>query len=1761
MALFVTVCQTAILLAPGQAGARPPNPGPGAEPTPKEVVGALERLPLRFEPNHGQTSAGVQFLSRGPGYTLFLSPGEAVVSLVGSPHGAGRESPGSAPARSTVRMSLVGANPGSEVAGVGRLPGVSNYFVGDPTQWRRAVPGYAGVRYAGVYPGIDLVFRGDAGQLEYDFELEPGRDAGVIALEFEGAGQPSLDPNGDLVLHPPSGEIRQRRPVLYQQVAGARREVPGAFVLLGGSRVGFQVGAYDRSKPLVIDPVLDYSTYLGGTGIGAGDAATGIAVDADGSAYVTGSTASLDFPTTPGAPDLSCGAEGRCGSDETFSDGMSNEGSTVYTSASASFQSEDAGLTIAGTNIAPGTVIAAVVNSTTVELSAAASGTGSGLSFTILERSPPKNDAFVTKLDPTGSQLLYSTYLGGSQDENLRGGAIAVGPSGAAFVTGSTDSPDFPTTPGALQTDRRGCQTFDSALFCPTVAFLTRLSPDGSAIEYSTYIGGSGAAASRGVAVDGRDNAFVVGSTSGAPCFGAGCVQTTANGHQRTPPGHLSFSDGATVEGSTTFTSATANFTDDDRRIPIVGTNIAEGTTIAKVIDTTTVKLSAAATASGSGVAFALYRQAPSADAFVVGVDTSRSALVYGSYLGGRADDSGQGVAVDAAGKVYVTGTTRSKDFPTTEGAFDPTCGTDGKCNAGTDEFHDTPITFADAFVAKLDPAALDGPTSLAYSTYLGGEHNEVGDVFTASGGIAVDAAGNARVTGATISDDFPTTPGAYDRTCGSDGSCNAIGSGFSRELSADAFVTQLSADGSDLVSSTYVGGSGDDRGLGIALHPSGAASITGSTFSEDLPVASPLQFPSGGLDAFVTTLTADGAVLESSTYLGGAGDDAGNAIAAPIGGTSSNTTFVAGRTSSADFPTRSAHQPSVDFGPGSGRGGGNPGVGFVARLGPGRPPAVARVAPSGGPFEGGTPVVISGTGFTGASEVRFGDVPTSFTVDSDGQITALSPARAEGGISASTTSVTVTTAEGTSVVAGTASTFVFGEGAIRTTGSCVEVCPSGGSVLLPNGKVLVINTARFEAPFTDPSSQVYDPAAGTWAPTAACDQREVVLEGPNRCGETGFTLTVLPNGKVLLAGGLPKLDTFTATSSAFLYDPDAVDQATKRRGAWTTTGPMTVGRSYHTATLLPNGTVLVAGGCNQVCGQTNSFDDPMASAEVYDPARGTWARTGNMNVARVSATATLLGPTACGANCGKVLVAGGSDPLNFGLDAAEIYDPDAIDVTGVRGSWTPTSALAAPRVFHTATLLPDGKVLVAGGQTSYVSGGPGGGSPLNSAELYDPLEGKWRLTGILNRPRLGHTATLLPNAKVLVAGGDAAEPATAELYDPGRGRWISASAGSYRGESFYPFSLLSTATLLPSGPASVCGANCGKVLLAGGTTRTFEPHALAELYTPRPAVDGLEPSSGAAGTTVAITGTGLASVASVSFGGVPAAFTPDAASPDTRLIAIAPPQGLGPVEVTVAGEGGRSRTAPGSRFTYTRAPTEAPINSTGAGARGYRLVASDGGIFSFGDAAFLGSTGALALNKPIVGMASTPSGRGYRLVASDGGIFSFGDAAFLGSTGSLALNKPIVGMASTPSGKGYWLVASDGGVFAFGDAVFRGSTGAIRLNKPMVGMAPTPSGNGYWMVASDGGVFAFGDAAFFGSTGSLTLNQPIVGMASTPSGKGYWLVASDGGVFAFGDAAFRGSTGAIRLNKPIVGMAPTPSGNGYWMVASDGGVFAFGDA
>ncbi len=277
------------------------------------------------------------------------------------------------------------------------------------------------------------------------------------------------------------------------------------------------------------------------------------------------------------------------------------------------------------------------------------------------------------------------------------------------------------------------------------------------------------------------------------------------------------------------------------------------------------------------------------------------------------------------------------------------------------------------------------------------------------------------------------------------------------------------------------------------------------------------------------------------------------------------------------------------------------------------------------------------------------------------------------------------------------------------------------------------------------------------------------------------------------------------------------------------------------------------------------------------------------------------------------------------------------------------------------------------------------------------------------------------------------------------------------------------------------------------------------------------------------------------------------------------------PLGITVARDGSvyasnfgvvpASGFAPGISGEVVRVSDPDPAGQLGANLGGYRLAASDGGVFTYGAFGFYGSMGGTRLNQPVVGVASNPVGPGYWLVASDGGIFSFGTSGFYGSTGGMHLNQPVVGMAPTPDGRGYWLVAADGGVFSFGDATFHGSTGSIHLNKPIVGMSATPSGGGYDLFASDGGVFSFGDATFHGSHGGSALNASVVGGATTSTGAGYNLFAADGGVFTYGDAGFFGSMGGVHLNKPVVGGQITPDNGGYLLAAADGGIFTFGNA
>src|SRR5437762_1954940 len=478
----------------------------------QQVVETYGKQPLSLEANVGQTNRQVKFLSRGNGYTLFLTHrGEAVLALRKPAPKADPRKPASLASRpgrlkrdaagtsTVVRMKLVGGNAKPRAEALGELAGKANYFIGnDPKRWRTNVATYAKVKYEGVYPGVDLVYYGNQGQLEYDFVVAPGVDPNEIRLQFPGAGKLRVDEKGDLLLGSRGEEVRLEKPMVYQEVGGERKPVEGRYVLASANRIGFQLGVYDHSQPLVIDPVLVYSTYLGGSAYGEGD---GIAVDGSGNAYVTGLTDSTNFPTLNALQStISSNYVG-------FVTKFNPSGSAlVY---STYFGGSDGGwgrsIAVDASGNAYVTGVTSASNFPTVNALQSTYGGG-------------YNDAFVIKLNPTGSALVYSTYLGGSGEDI--GYGIAVDGSGNAYVTGEAGSTNFPSTAGAFQTSIGGYSD----------AFVSKLNPGGSALVYSTYLGGSGEDSGYGITVDASGNAYVTGYT-GSTNF------PTANALQSTPAG------------------------------------------------------------------------------------------------------------------------------------------------------------------------------------------------------------------------------------------------------------------------------------------------------------------------------------------------------------------------------------------------------------------------------------------------------------------------------------------------------------------------------------------------------------------------------------------------------------------------------------------------------------------------------------------------------------------------------------------------------------------------------------------------------------------------------------------------------------------------------------------------------------------------------------------------------------------------------------------------------------------------------------------------------------------------------------------------------------------------------------------------------------------------------------------------------------------------------------------------------------------------
>jgi hypothetical protein len=678
---------------------------------------AYGRMPLSFEANRGQADESVNFVAHGAGYTLALSPTAAAFRLRKADCGSRNENVADSanseseirnPKSQLLRMNLVGANLRATVAGLNQLEGRVNYFIGnDPTKWRTDVPTFGRVRYAEVYPGIDVEYYGNQQRLEYDFVVAPGKDARAIALDFEGARGIEVDAaTGDLLVKVGPETIRQLAPVTYQETAdGGRREVESRYALRDGGRVGFEVGDYDANAPLVIDPVLQYSTYLGGSG---DDGASGIAVDSAGNAYITGSTNSANFPTANPIQGTITPSNGDVAGDyDVFVTKINAAGTALVYSTYLGGNTGDGGLDIT-LDSTGNAYVTGHTRSANFPTANAIDSTYSGA-----------NDAFVTKINAAGSALVYSTYLGGSSDDF--GHAIALDSANNAYLTGYT-SGNFTTV-----------NAFDSTFNGSSDGFVTKINAAGSALVYSTYLGGSIGDGSTGsnfpadngndIAVDAAGNAYITGQTDSTnfPTFNA--IQSTKSGTSDD-----AFITKLNAAGSALVFSTYLGGTSDDHgsgitldsagNVYITGDTISGNFPTANAFDGT---------------------HDLSTDAFVTKINAAGTALVYSSFLGGSGLDTALAVTLDPSGNAYITGYTSSTNFPTVSPsqAF----------NGGA----------FDVFVTKINAAG----SALIYSTYLGGGGSDL------SFGIALDPAGNAYVTGETPSGclPFPTTTGSFDTT------------------------------------------------------------------------------------------------------------------------------------------------------------------------------------------------------------------------------------------------------------------------------------------------------------------------------------------------------------------------------------------------------------------------------------------------------------------------------------------------------------------------------------------------------------------------------------------------------------------------------------------------------------------------------------------------------------------------------------------------------------------------------------------------------------------------------------------------------------------------------------------------------------------------------------------------------------------------------------------------------------------------------------
>jgi hypothetical protein len=755
----------------------------------------LSHLPLIFEPNQGQADSDVKFVARGAGYSLYLDPTGAILA---TPKPRGSSSRGNVEA---VRMTLVGANPAAAIAGSDRLPGKSNYFIGnDPKKWHTGIPQFAGVRYQNVYPGIDLVFYGSQGHLEYDFKVAPGADPAEAELQFDGATTLELS-GGDLLLKGTSADVRLQAPHIYQSAEGGQQPVEGRFVLRAANRVGFEIGSYDRSRELVIDPTISYSTYFGGTG---SETSPSIAVNGNGFIYLAGSTTSTDLPKTANALQGTLnGAQNIfiLEIDPTIA-GTGGVAYLTYLGGSGTDTSVGLAVDNGGNVFVAGSTTSANFPSVNGYVSSVASA---GMSHVFVSE--------ITQITTALPALAYSTVLAGNGADVASG--MAIDNNRDVFVTGTTTSTNSVLSPSIVFPASFLPTPFQQAPSPGSTIqfFVTKVDTKNigvASVPYSTYFGGgtpSGAVATGGgIVVDSTGNVYFGGTTnfynSQESQGGGGSLATDfpiLNAYQPcldTPP-------------LTTIT------------FPI---SCAAPTTTPFPTDAFVAKLNPA------------------------NAQTGAQQLLFSSYFGGAGSDSSTALTIDTgAAAIYVTGTTDSSDFVIPTGIAPFQMCLDTPVNP-VPPATCTTLTGAptDAYVAKFtNPIESTGTTAtlvgLSYFSYLGGTGTDSGSA------IAVDTAGGALLTGSTSSTDFPTSTGAIQTHLA--GTENAF----------FAHINTTTVVGTNTVASysTYFGGNGTDHGTSIALDPNLNIYFAGDTTSTNLQTQGGLQPTLNGTnsDAFAVRL------------------------------------------------------------------------------------------------------------------------------------------------------------------------------------------------------------------------------------------------------------------------------------------------------------------------------------------------------------------------------------------------------------------------------------------------------------------------------------------------------------------------------------------------------------------------------------------------------------------------------------------------------------------------------------------------------------------------------------------------------------------------------------------------------------------------------------------------------------------------------------------------------------------------------------------